>query len=170
MSRSKYKIVSWSPAFSVGIKVIDDQHRELINLVNDLFSHITGDLDAEQAYFSKIIGPAVKQLKLHFNTEEIIMTHTNFPGYLEHKKTHDAFIFGAVERIKNYKTNKKNSLYLFTSYLKDWVLEHIGIMDKQYSIYFKHIATIPRSNCLPVAARHRPIRHQERGNASARLN
>jgi len=138
---AKSELVQWSPTFSVGVKIIDDQHKGLLNLVNDMFNHVTGDVASERAYFSKVIQEAVQYVKVHFSTEEKIMIHTNFPGYLEHKKAHDAFVLAVVENIKNYESSKRLALSDFTRFLKEWILTHIAIMDKQYFSYFKEIAT-----------------------------
>ena len=138
---TKSDLVSWSSTFTVGVKLIDDQHKELLNLVNDMFNHVTGNEEEEREYFSRVIQQAVQYVKVHFSTEEKIMIHTKFPGYLEHKKAHDSFILTVVENIKKFETGKRLILSDFTKFLKEWVLTHIAIMDKQYFSHFKSIAT-----------------------------
>ena len=137
----KSELVSWSSAFSVGIKIIDDQHRELLNLVNDMFNHISEDKTLEQAYIGKIVQQAVQFVKTHFKTEEAIMVHINFPGYAEHKRAHDAFVQIVVENVKNFENGQTFVLADFTRYLKEWILTHIAIMDKQYFTYLKRTAS-----------------------------
>jgi len=141
MGRAKSELVSWSAAFSVGIKVIDDQHKELFALINDMFNHVLGDEQTERVYFKKVIQKAVEYVKVHFGTEEKIMLHTKFPGYLEHKKAHDAFVMTVVTKVQDFEAGKKFVLLEFTQFLKEWILTHIAIMDKGYFSYFKQIAT-----------------------------
>lgn len=141
MAKINSELVSWSPTFSVGVKLIDDQHKGLLNLVNDMFNHVIGNEEAERAYFKKVIQQAVQYVKVHFATEEKIMTHTRFPGYAEHKKAHDAFVLTVVENIREFESGNKFTLSGFTKFLKEWILTHIAIMDKQYFTYFKQIAT-----------------------------
>ena len=141
MAEEKSEIITWSPTYSVGVKIIDDQHRGLLNLLNDLFNHVVGDADEERAYFKKVIQQAVDYVRVHFSTEEKIMSGTNFPGYPEHKKAHDVFVLTVVEKVRDYETGRKLTLIEFTKFLKDWILTHIAIMDKQYFAYFKEIAT-----------------------------
>jgi hemerythrin len=138
---AKSELVKWSGTFSVGIKLIDDQHKGLLNLVNDLYNHSTGDEASERAYFQKVIQTAVDYVKVHFATEEKIMIATKFPGYAEHKKAHDTFVLTVVDNIREFESGKKFTLSGFTKFLKEWVLTHIAIMDKQYFAYFKNIAT-----------------------------
>ena len=140
MEKTNYELVSWNSTFSVGIKIIDDQHKGLLDLVNDMFNHVTGDPVAEQIYFTKVIKQAIQYIKIHFYTEEKIMIHYNFPGYSEHKREHDNFVINVVESIKKFDSSKKLALLEFTKFLKDWVLSHVAIMDKQYFTYFLKIA------------------------------
>ncbi|MCL2127725.1 MAG: bacteriohemerythrin [Treponema sp.] len=137
----KSELVSWSSTFSVGIKLVDDQHKGLLNLVNDMFNHVTGDAEEERKYFKKVMDQALQYVKVHFDTEEKIMIHTHFPGYAEHKKAHDAFVLVVVDNVRSFESGNKFVLEEFTMFLKEWILTHIAIMDKQYFSYFKKIAS-----------------------------
>ena len=46
-----------------------------------------------------------------------------------------------LESVRNFNAGKRLILADFTRYLKEWVLTHIAIMDKQYFGYFKQIAS-----------------------------
>ena len=137
----KNELVKWSNTLSCGLQIIDEQHKGLVNLVNDLFNHVTGNEEEEHKYFNKVIQEAVKYVKIHFATEEKIMIATKFQSYTEHKKAHELFILTVVDRIKEYKTGKKMTLNTFTKFLKDWILSHIAVMDKQYFEHFKRLAS-----------------------------
>jgi len=133
-------LVTWSGTYSVGIKLIDDQHKELFKLVNDMFNHVNNDdEEAERAYFHGIIMQVVDYVKKHFATEEKIMKRTQFEGYAGHKKAHDTFILNVVKIIQKFDEGKRVPLISFTHFIKDWILTHIAIMDKQY---FKHLMKI----------------------------
>ena len=137
----KSELVTWSPTFSVGVKLVDDQHKGMLDVINDMFNHVTGNEEEEREYFKSIIDKVVTYVKVHFKTEEQIMLHINYPGYAEHKHAHDTFVLAVVDSIKNFESGKRWVLVDFTKYLKEWALTHIAIMDKQYFDYFKHIAT-----------------------------
>lgn len=150
MNRQKPEYVVWSSVFSVGVKIVDDQHRGLFNLVNDMLGHITSDEISEKDYFKKVIYQVLQYIKVHFNTEEEIMIHTKFPGYAEHKKAHDAFVQIAVDTNRRFESGEKINLEDFTGFLKEWILTHIAIMDKQYFSYFKLIATRKTNGKLSI--------------------
>jgi hemerythrin len=141
MARPRVEHVAWSNSYSLGIKVIDDQHKALLDFVNDLFNHATGNEKDERAYFQEVIQQAVLYVKDHFATEEKYMVATKFPGYAEHKKAHDSFTLTVVNSVKEFQSGKRLVLHKFAYFLKDWVLSHIAVMDKQYSEYFWKIAT-----------------------------
>ncbi|MCL2809817.1 MAG: bacteriohemerythrin [Treponema sp.] len=134
-------LITWSDKFSSGVKLIDDQHKELVELVNEMFNHVTGNDLQEHNYFNRVINDAVSYVKKHFTTEEKLMIATKFDGYAEHKKEHETFILAVVENIKDYEAGKRLTLSTFTRFLKDWVLSHIALMDKKYFEYFKKVAT-----------------------------
>jgi hemerythrin len=137
----KAEHLKWSNTYSMGIKLIDDQHKGLMDFVNELFNHSTGDEENEREYFKSVIGHAVNYIKNHFSTEEKYMLATKFPGYGEHKKVHEEFVLTVVKSVKDFEAGKRLVLLNFTNFLKDWVLTHIAVMDVKYSEYFRKIAT-----------------------------
>ena len=146
------EFVEWTNALSCGIKLIDDQHKGLVDLVNNLFKHITGNEKQEKDYFSQVIQEAVKYVKVHFATEEKIMIATKYSGYAEHKKEHDNFVLAVVNNIRDYEAGKRLTLSTFTRYLKEWILSHIAVMDKKYFEYFKKIATRKEDGKLSITS------------------
>ena len=152
MAGLKSELITWSPTFSVGVKLIDDQHRGLLDLVNHLFNHVVGDEEAERDFFQEVIQEAVKYVRVHFATEEKIMIATKFPGYPEHKKAHDTFVLTVVNNIKDFEDGKKFSLAAITKFLKEWILTHIAIVDKEYFNYFKNIASRKADGRLGISS------------------
>jgi len=152
MVKNEKDFVEWTDKLACGIKVIDDQHKGLVNLVNEMFDHVSGNYVQEHDYFNRVIQEAVKYVKTHFATEEKILIATKFAGYAEHKKEHENFIRTIVENIKEYESGNRYTLSTFTRFLKDWVLSHIAFMDKQYFEYFRKIATRKEDGKLTITS------------------
>ena len=146
------KQVYWSDSYSMGIKLIDDQHKGLLNFVNELFDHATGNEEEERAWFKGVIQFAVRYIREHFTTEEKFMKATKFPGYAEHKRAHDEFTLTVVKSAKDFQEGKRLVLEKFAYFLKDWVLAHVAVMDRQYSDYFRKIATRKADGKLTITA------------------
>jgi hemerythrin len=159
----KSELVSWSPTFSVGIRLIDEQHRELLNITNDLFNHCVGDAESERAYFKKVIQSAVDYVRVHFSTEEKIMLRTRFGGYAEHKKEHDMFVLTVVDQVRAFNSGERFDLVHFTRFLKNWVLTHIAVSDKQYFEHFKRIARKRADGKLIITLRSGPALSEQEG-------
>jgi len=152
MVHESNELVAWSHKLSCGIQLIDDQHKELVALVNDMFKHATGNQTQEHDYFNRVIKEVVNYVKVHFATEEKIMLATKFSGYAEHKKAHESFILAVVANIKDFESKKRLTLSSFTRFLKEWILSHIAVMDKQYFEYFKKIASRKADGKLSITA------------------
>jgi hemerythrin len=150
MTITKSEYISWSPIFSMGVTVIDNQHKELIKLTNELYNHCIGDPESERDYFKKSIKKVVEYVKKHFASEENIMRKTAFSGYAEHKKEHDSFVLNILRMIRFYKADNKMALIDFTHFLREWVLAHIAVCDKKYFMYFKQIATRKTDGTLSI--------------------
>jgi hemerythrin len=152
MARKLEEIVTWSNTYSSGVKLIDEQHKGLVDLVNEMFNHVNGNQVQELNYFNRVIQEVVNYVKVHFATEEKLMIATKFSGYSEHKKAHDSFVLTVVANIKDYQEGKRLTLSTFTKYLRDWILSHIAVMDKVYFGYFKKIATRKEDGTLNITA------------------
>ena len=136
----KVELIKWVPSFCSGIKKVDDQHKELVNLINNMFNHSSGDAKKEREYFTSIVHQLIEYVKLHFQTEEKLMIATKFPDYHEHKAEHDSFTLHVISVVKNYTGNNRLTLLDITKFLKDWVLSHVAVMDQKYFVYFRKIA------------------------------
>jgi len=146
--------IEWSESYSIGIKMIDDQHKGLLDIVNDLYSHSTGDETEERFYFTDVIHQAVQYIKNHFQVEEKLLLAAKYPDYAEHKKAHDQFTLMVVTSAKDFEAGKRLVLEKFAHFLKDWILSHIALMDQEYATYLKKIATRNADGKLFVGTVH----------------
>ncbi|MCL2410564.1 MAG: bacteriohemerythrin [Treponema sp.] len=149
MKNSKELIV-WDKKFQCGIKVIDEQHKQLVELINEMFNHATGNHIQENDYFNRAIREMVKYVKIHFAAEEKILLATKFPGYNEHKKEHESFILAILNIVNEHKAGKRIVFSNYCRFLKDWVLSHIAMIDKQYFEYLKSIAARKEDGTLSI--------------------
>ncbi|MDR1908371.1 MAG: bacteriohemerythrin [Spirochaetaceae bacterium] len=132
-------VVQWSDEYSVGVKLIDDQHKGLIEMTNELALGVEkGGAEAE-VYFLKVIQGAVRYVKTHFTTEEIIMERLKFPEYLPHKKEHEEFVAEVLRDVKAFEDGQKMAPLDFAKFLQQWVLTHIAKSDKKYAHFFNEL-------------------------------
>jgi len=124
-------IFPWNEGFSTGLSIIDDQHKELIHLLNLLASHVAykTDILALNSIFDRLADYAI----YHFKTEESIW-HEYFPeDSLEtnHKNIHSSFI-STVTSLKNNEKAEPINIVIekLLSFLTSWLASHILETDR----------------------------------------
>ena len=132
--------LKWRDTYSLGIKMIDDQHIEILNFVNDLLNNGSNYIKDNPDYFKEVIGRTVCYIKSHFANEERIMKASKFPYYNEHKKAHNEFTMTVIKSVKDYEEGRRLVLTNFANFLRNWVLAHIAVMDMKYTEHFKNIS------------------------------
>ena len=138
-------IVTWQNSYSVGMRLVDEQHMELIKLTNKLFTSCMAGKEKSKAAFLAIIPSAVDYVGYHFSTEEKIMERVNYPGFAVHKQEHVNFVREVFAKVEDFKAGKMLAPLTFVYFLRDWVLHHIAISDKKLGEY---IITLQRSGEL----------------------
>ena len=147
-SYRKNEPFKWCDSYSLGIKVIDDQHKQLLNFVNELSHHAVNHEGEEHTIFREIIANVVDYIKIHFATEEGIMLATGYPGFAEHKRHHKSFIINVLRSAREFEAGKRLALANFSCFMQNWVLSHIAVVDVKYIGYFKNIAILRSDGTL----------------------
>jgi len=128
--------VTWNDSYSVGLELIDNQHKKLVKMVNTLFSYCElGDGNADIAYLD-IINRAMVYAKTHFSDEEKYMRLAGYPKLEKHIKEHKSFVAKIVKSVKLFETGKETPINL-AKFLKKWLLKHIAVSDKKYAPYLE---------------------------------
>lgn len=130
-------LVSWGDKYATGIPLIDNQHRELVNLTNELYKACRGGNAAIGAAFKETMSRMVKYVSFHFSTELKLLEEIGYPDYREHKAEHTKLINDILEAAKDFDGGKKFVPFYFTSTLKDWVFGHIAVSDKKYAFFVR---------------------------------
>jgi hemerythrin-like metal-binding protein len=127
------KIVVWSDAYSVGSSAIDDQHKKLVGMINELIN-LDQDGKARKAAFAMAFHKAGEYARIHFHEEEEILKKANYPDFLEHKKKHESFLAGIWKEYSLFMEGNESPVGL-VRFLKNWLLDHIAKIDKRYTPY-----------------------------------
>ena len=131
------KLVVWSKKYSVGIELIDNQHRELVNLTNELFQACLSPEKELETTFKETMSRMVEYVRFHFATEADYLKKINFPGYQNHIMLHDQLVKKILDAVKDYNDGKKYVPNSFVRTLKDWVFGHIAVYDQIYASHVK---------------------------------
>ena len=126
-------IVTWTEKYATGVKLIDNQHKELVNLTNKLY-HACLITNGEEA-FKDTMSSMVDYVRFHFNAELELLERINYPNIAEHKKEHEVLTKSILNAVRDYTDGKKFVPNLFVRTLKDWIFGHIAFSDKLYAAY-----------------------------------
>lgn len=122
-------LIIWKEAYSVNIAEIDNQHKKLIELINNLHdAMITGKAKEEM---SKILSGLVDYTLYHFATEEKIFDQYDFPGSKAHKKQHSDLIEQVAALQKKHEDGERVLTIDVMNFLRDWLNDHIMGSDKK---------------------------------------
>jgi hemerythrin len=128
-------VVEWNERYSLGIPKIDEQHKELLRLTNELYAACLNDDNEAKEQFKNTISALVHYVSEHFSAEERLLERVKYPKYAEHKAEHESFVKKMLEQVSCFKEGKSFVPNNFVRYLKDWILSHIAVSDKHYATY-----------------------------------
>lgn len=120
--------INWTEKNDTGIKILDEQHRGIISLINSLHYSIV------EKYSEDIYQPAIESIlhytSIHFQTEKLFLKNSNYPQLNEHLNLHEELTANITSIKRNiYKESDASELLKL---LKYWWLNHINVEDKKY--------------------------------------
>ncbi|WP_051445272.1 bacteriohemerythrin [Desulfocurvus vexinensis] len=127
--------IQWSDAaMSVGVTEIDEQHKILVAMINDLNEAMRTGRGKDA--LEDMIRGLKDYAAFHFGHEEKLMASHDFPGLLAHKARHRDFVKQVVDFEKGFASGKAALTMEVMQFLKDWLVEHIQGTDRGYT---KHL-------------------------------
>ena len=127
------KFVEWKDEYSVGIDSIDQQHKKLLNLINQLQTAV--DYSTGEEFERDALDELVDYTKTHFSYEEGLMRDNDYPDFEPHKAQHEKMFKKVGEVLAEYEQDHDTAMSNAAEYLKDWLINHINGTDKKYSSF-----------------------------------
>lgn len=128
--------ISWSENYSVLVKEMDDQHKKLVVIINDLNDAMKEGKSKE--VMEKILKGLVDYTVFHFASEEKLMQSNAYPGYLQQKSQHEELTKKVMDFQKNLHSGKMVMGVEVMNFLKDWLMNHIKGMDSKYGPFLNN--------------------------------
>ena len=124
----------WKEEYSVGVELIDTQHKMFVGILNDLYAAIMAQ--KEDLILDDIFDQLVKYTEFHFQTEERYFDEFHYEGSEEHK-AEGARLGADIAGLREKKEGRrKRSPFERRDFLEAWLIEHIMDMDKKYTTCF----------------------------------
>jgi len=128
-------MIKWDEKYSVGISIIDAEHKELIRIMNEAIVAKQHDDNVDE--ISKLLKEMTVYALNHFSTEESFMAKFNYAEFQYHKEEHHDFSNKAVAYCNRVIEGDYHIANEILEYLKQWLVNHILITDKKYIKCFR---------------------------------
>ncbi len=122
--------IEWTEEYGVGVRELDDQHRQLVDIVNKFEEALQRGRGSRQV--SVILNDLIGYTQEHFATEERLLAAAGYPQLKLHQSQHRQLL-QKVERLQfEFDSGRRVSaeLHAFLSY---WLVTHILHDDKVYA-------------------------------------
>lgn len=129
------KIFLWNDAFNTGLTEIDEQHKRLVALLNELVNHLAHQFKSPTP--DQVFEQLAQYIEYHFVAEEAIWQHYfgNDEANRDHQAAHARFIHDIIN-IKADLNSLSNTQVMenVVSYLTHWLAFHIVESDKLMAV------------------------------------
>jgi hemerythrin len=127
----------WQNNLSVGIELIDNQHKQWIAHYNDIVESIASQQNKTQV--SKTLGFLIDYTEVHFSTEEKHMSANSYPGLQEHKAKHDGLRATLANLVKEFEEEGATTQLseAIDTFLGHWLIRHIQEVDIHFGAFVK---------------------------------
>jgi len=123
------KQFAWRDEMNTGVDVIDDQHRQLVEMVNHLYAIEDPNNRKE---IKTVLDDLVNYTLSHFAFEEGMMEEAGYPLTRPHKRVHELFVKRVTEFYQRFEKGE-DVLIPLRQVLSRWLLNHIMHEDMAFS-------------------------------------
>jgi len=131
------KVTAWTDDLSVGVELIDEQHKQLIEHLNNLTQALALQQGGREV--SDTLGFLIDYTDYHFSMEERNMEAHGYPGFEVHKAMHDEFKAILDKMETEYVEDGPTPILAesIDTLLMNWLLKHIRVVDVEFGTFLK---------------------------------
>ena len=125
--------IEWDDSLSIGIELIDEQHKMLIQRLSDLSNAV--EMKQGEMEVTKTLDFMIEYTDFHFSSEEKHMAEQNYPGLDEQKRLHEEFkktLSGIVAEYREDGPTRELTTAVNTL-LVNWLINHIKGVDHKFA-------------------------------------
>lgn len=128
--------IQWNDRFLIGHKVVDFDHKSLVNITNELFLRVEKGCPVEE--ITQTIALLIEYVDRHFEREEQLFKDSGYPLVEQHLAMHQDIRKTVRDIATLYQTQPSSiSTDEVLQFLKKWLINHIMKADVNYVQYLK---------------------------------
>lgn len=120
-------LIEWKEQYNLGVPAVDYEHRELIELINELYASVGGE--PTDVTVLDFLGELYTRIAAHFALEEKIMRDSHYDEYLDHKTDHERLLDDIRNLMDDYEDGVNVDVESFGKRLDAWFSEHFRSRD-----------------------------------------
>ncbi|MEN8132130.1 MAG: bacteriohemerythrin [Pseudomonadota bacterium] len=128
-------LLVWREEYSTGIEDVDYEHRELIDLINGLYTRLSKK--GSSITVLEFLGEIYARISAHFALEEKIMRERKYDQYEDHKEDHERLLDEIRDIMDDYENRAFFNEQTFAESLNRWFVDHFRSKDARFHKYLK---------------------------------
>jgi len=130
-------LIDWSQEFETGIAEVDHEHRELVDLINQLHAELSAE--GGQAATSAFLGEVFARISAHFALEEANMRRFGYDEYDDHKRDHEHLLDELRDLMDaSERGDFAGSAAALSEAVRRWFVEHFRTRDARLHRLLPH--------------------------------
>lgn len=125
--------LQWTENLSVGISRMDDHHKKLVDLINQVFDAMSGDAAST---VDSVLADLLDYTRYHFAEEEKLLTACSYPDLEAHQAVHRSMVKEVLDMRQRHLADPASVTASETlDFLSKWLMRHIIGKDLRYRPY-----------------------------------
>lgn len=128
-------LLEWREEYSTGIEDVDYEHRELIDLINGLYTRLSKK--GSGITVLEFLGEIYTRASAHFALEEKVMRERKYDQYEDHKEDHERLLDEIRDIMDDYEDQAFFDEQAFAESLNRWFSDHFRTKDARFHNYLE---------------------------------
>jgi hemerythrin-like metal-binding protein len=129
-------LLQWKNEYSVGIESMDDEHREMITLINSTYDKLGSDAEPDQ--IDDCLAEIFNTISMHFALEERIMQKAAYAEFEAHKNDHEDLLDRLRDLMDDFFADPVTGAQRLEQNLSDWFEGHFSTFDARLHGQLQH--------------------------------
>ena len=129
------EILHWDDALRIGVVLIDNEHRLICAMINDLHKVAEAGQGIQKQVLERSLTDLLDAIRCHFVSEEQLLSEVGYPDYPAHQQLHRD-LETALQQFQAKGEMVVNAELI--DFLRHWFIEHLQSEDLKYATFLKN--------------------------------